>query len=412
MSRVDETLYRLRDWRYGQTSERLAAQVLAYDGYEKIDPSHPQGGQDGGRDGTCVKDGKPWVYAVYFPNGQKSFSDVKKKFADDLAAATDHAPHGLAFVTNQEITLGERTILKGLSDSIEIDLFHLERVAMILDLPVMAPVRERFIDIDPDVPPIEVDLEIDGIARYFTQADSDRLRTLHLERAAEEAWEQHRARRAPLPPALAGMSEFRNLPEPLTDQQFQKKLDLWREQVEEHWTDSVDHLAATAWPGLGFRVRNLGNVYLNHVKVVITIRGARGVRYQRPESFSYDKLCPPVFKRSRGGLFDHSSALDALKAFPLVPKGYPVGWRDRDDAVEITIDLDRLPPPPTPAFESRTDDLVLILRDVQDPADLTVEWSVTAQGYGEAVAGEPRVIAAQAIPIGEALQFANTAAEG
>lgn len=43
--RQDETWHRLREWTSGQTpSERLAAQLLAEEGYSEIDPSHPLGG--------------------------------------------------------------------------------------------------------------------------------------------------------------------------------------------------------------------------------------------------------------------------------------------------------------------------------------------------------------------------------
>ena len=50
--RQDETWHRLREWTSGQTpSERLAAQLLVASDYKDVDPSHPLGGPDGGRDG-------------------------------------------------------------------------------------------------------------------------------------------------------------------------------------------------------------------------------------------------------------------------------------------------------------------------------------------------------------------------
>ena len=68
----DETQIRLLDWRQGQTpSEYLAALILDAEGYKDIDPSHPLGGPDGGRDGHCTKNGEPWTWAVYFPRGRQ-----------------------------------------------------------------------------------------------------------------------------------------------------------------------------------------------------------------------------------------------------------------------------------------------------------------------------------------------------
>ena len=44
--RIDETWHRLRDWTLGQSpSERLAAQVLIFEGYKSVNPSHPLGGK-------------------------------------------------------------------------------------------------------------------------------------------------------------------------------------------------------------------------------------------------------------------------------------------------------------------------------------------------------------------------------
>ncbi|WP_067470359.1 hypothetical protein [Nocardia amamiensis] len=88
MTRTDETRHRLLEWTQGQApSERLAAQVLAHEGFEDIDPSHPLGGQDGGRDGVCTRDGQRWIFAVYFPRGQQSLTNIKKKLCDDPVAA-------------------------------------------------------------------------------------------------------------------------------------------------------------------------------------------------------------------------------------------------------------------------------------------------------------------------------------
>jgi hypothetical protein len=150
-TRWDETWHRLREWTNGQTpSERLAAQVLMKEGFASLDPSHPLGGRDGGKDAVCIKDDKRWVMAVYFPLGQKSFSTIKGKFLDDSRGAQVHAPHGIAFVTNQELTLSERKELVTSATPLAVDLYHLERVTAILDSPAMSEVRKQFLGIDYD----------------------------------------------------------------------------------------------------------------------------------------------------------------------------------------------------------------------------------------------------------------------
>ncbi len=68
MERWDETWHRLLEWTNGQAkAERLAGQVLrAEEEYSRLDPSHPLGGPDGGKDGLVLRNGVPWIMAVYF----------------------------------------------------------------------------------------------------------------------------------------------------------------------------------------------------------------------------------------------------------------------------------------------------------------------------------------------------------
>ena len=147
--RWDETWHRLREWTNGQArSERLAAQILLHEGYNSLDPSHPLGGQDGGKDAVCQKRGQKWLMAVYFPRGQKDFKEIENKLLDDLKGVNSNQADALAFVTNQELRLAERQSLQKAAGIIPIELFHLERITTILDKPEMISVRKQFLGID------------------------------------------------------------------------------------------------------------------------------------------------------------------------------------------------------------------------------------------------------------------------
>ncbi len=156
--RWDETWHRLRDWTQGQApSERLAAQILYHEGFTDLDPSHPLGGRDGGKDALALRNGKKYAMAVYFPRGEMSFREIKEKLEYDLKGAKANAVEGIAFVTNQEIRLAERELLRELDSSLEIETYHLERITAILDTPAMGSIRKQFLGIV-DESPVTINL--------------------------------------------------------------------------------------------------------------------------------------------------------------------------------------------------------------------------------------------------------------
>ena len=124
-------------------SERLAAQVVLAEGYRDLDPIHPLGGPDGGRDGVATKDGIRWIVAVYFPRDQQTLPTIKSKLQSDYAGVAKHDAHGMVFVCNQELTDSQRDELRA-SVSGPLELYHLERVTAVLDQPRMGPVRRQF----------------------------------------------------------------------------------------------------------------------------------------------------------------------------------------------------------------------------------------------------------------------------
>ena len=144
-----ETWARLLEWDRGSVdAERLAAHVLRVEGFELVDPSHPLGGPDGGKDAICDRDDKKWLAAVYFPRGQQSWGTVKAKFGTDLEGVARNEADGLVFVTNQELGLSKRGKLADLGAPARVEVFHLERISSLLDSPPCYGLRLEFLDIE------------------------------------------------------------------------------------------------------------------------------------------------------------------------------------------------------------------------------------------------------------------------
>lgn len=395
MTRTDETWFRLREWTQKQTpSERLAAHVLDAEGYENIDPSHPLGGKDGGKDAVATKDGKSWIMGVYFPKGQQTFTTIKKKFTDDLAGAKTHSPHGFVFVTNQELTLSERADLEDLGDGTEIELYHLERTMHVIDRPGMAQIRKQYLDIEAGPPPIGVELSIDGAARFFSGSDAARDQFIagisdeerqEFDKAAEAARKASPFGIAPIHiPGLLGVEDD---PQPRTKADLDGRLNKWARDVREGWSDSEQYLAEIAWPGVRLRLRNIERVFLNDVQLKITIKGTQGFDWAERDAFDIDEFIPPVAPPRRSPFETYLSppVIDYGKGLQLA--GAPLTWENVDDeTIVITIDLQHLRPDEI----WTSDDELLILHAVDHTASsLSAEWTVTAQTYGESYSGEP-----------------------
>ncbi|MEU1523939.1 hypothetical protein ABZ413_17235 [Nocardia rhamnosiphila] len=396
--RWDETWHRLLGWTDGQgPSERLAAQLLAAEGYQDIDPSHPLGGKDGGRDATCTKDGRDWIMAVYFPRGQQSLSEIKKKLTDDLASAAEHAPYGVAFVTNQELRLSERRDLEQLGGQIRVKLFHLERITTILDQPAMASVRWQFLKIGSSQPAIEVELEIVGEALCFTNGEA--VREHYLEETAKKAREQAEQKSPPAATALLrNLPQFSGTPKPRTADEVERRISRWEKEVRQGWAQCEGHLAAAVGPALHLRLTNNSKAMLNAVQIIITMHGVRGFDWLGTEHLDWSKVLPPVFPRQRDPYF---GGMDSTFLQTVRWKGDPIGWENKGDAVIVTIDLEYLRPHPT--WESPQPDVVLVLAD-NNLTEVTAEWTLTTQGHGEVYRGEPVSIPVRALSMADAVR--------
>lgn len=153
MQRPDETWHHLLHWKFNSVqAERLAMQVLQDQGFADFDPHRQLGGPDNGKDGLCQKDGKTWVVQVYFPSQPQKFRNILNKFQHDLEGARRNNANGMVFFANQELSLSERAGLRALAGELALEIFHVERIAAILDQPHMAQVRQQLLGISPPSP--------------------------------------------------------------------------------------------------------------------------------------------------------------------------------------------------------------------------------------------------------------------
>lgn len=147
---ASDTWVRLLHWTRGSfESESLAASLMRIEGYTDVDPIHPTGGPDGGKDALARREGKNWAMAAYFPSGSRAFAEILGKFGSDLEAITDRVVEadGMVFVTNQELSESRRRTLDLLASEkgLELDLVHGHRIRAILDQPAHSGLRAQFL---------------------------------------------------------------------------------------------------------------------------------------------------------------------------------------------------------------------------------------------------------------------------
>lgn len=143
-----ETRRRLTDWQHGRTaSERFAAQLLNADKFKEVDPIHPLGGRDGRKDALCRKDGLLWAMAAFFSRDAQSKKQIEKKFLYDLKGVKRNKADAFVFVTNQEILDADRKALIKLALPYQVEIYHRERIAVLLDSAQLANVRLEYLGI-------------------------------------------------------------------------------------------------------------------------------------------------------------------------------------------------------------------------------------------------------------------------
>lgn len=144
----DETTDALSNWKKDQkAAERLAAAILHINSFSDIDPSHPMGGRDNKKDILCRKEDRLYVVAVHFPRTQQTFPTISKKIQKDFSGVLHNNANGFIIFTNQHLTVGQREKIRNLYLDIAVEIFHLEKIASILNSPVGYGVRLEFLDI-------------------------------------------------------------------------------------------------------------------------------------------------------------------------------------------------------------------------------------------------------------------------
>lgn len=397
MAPYDATWHALLWWTGARAaSERMAGHIIADSGYKNVSPTHPLGGPDDGADAICTtKDGEPAVMAAYFPLGPKSFTQVKNKLTSDLKAAKDGSPQftHMAFVTNQQLSLGERKKLIALGGAdVVIDLFEIERCTHILDQAHMAEHKDRYLDIPKGKPPLLVAVDVIGAAGYLDDGDDllDQLVTAEQIQLEEEA---QRLRDNPpdpnhykyvVKPAILslGYDASDEPAQPKTAEEIEQHVDAFESDLEGHWQESLDYLAGVSWPAIHFRIANGAQSFLNNVQIVVTFDSAEGVEHNYVKGFRFEKVIDPGWRPVDS--FGQPTYLDFI---PALPPDYPIKWRNVDGNLRVRITLRELRP--TPPWESEEDcgeDVVLVLRDTELEA-VSATYTVTADTYGEVFEG-------------------------
>lgn len=411
IDRTDETWHRLLEWTDGQApSERLAAQILVHAGYVDVEPSHPLGGPDGGRDGLCRLNGERAIYAVYFPRGQQIFSTIQSKLQSDLESASKYSPARLAFVTNQELRLGERKILRELGGDVSVDVFHLERIAVALDSPDMHLVREQYLKISAGPPPILVHVSIVGGVYQLTDSQDviSMFTDLHETKLREQSDKVRKNKEAarirengkfagsylnfPLIPTIDpvfpdhwGVGKEELEPIALTEAEIAQHLAKYETELKARWDKSEEYIIGLSGTPLKLKVKNLAKSFLNNVEIVITLHGVKAVKAEDIENFNFEKVEDTSWKpaRARWEIMDYS---DFSIEFP----DQEISWSENEVGdLEIVLTLDTLRPHPEWRSREHHPQFILTTKSetTLDAFDFT--YTVTASGYGDYFESDP-----------------------
>jgi hypothetical protein len=152
---------RLKSWLNGKQPERermCMALLGTIPGWTDIRPRRPEGGPDGGRDIEATFQSVYSAFgAVGFQNGVSDSPEdkrvAKQKFRGDVTAAKGSRPEvsHFAFFTNVDLTPGEveECVAIGRQHGfVLVEVFHRERIRMLLDVPSGFAFRFQYLDVE------------------------------------------------------------------------------------------------------------------------------------------------------------------------------------------------------------------------------------------------------------------------
>ncbi|MES2462344.1 MAG: hypothetical protein V4671_17295 [Armatimonadota bacterium] len=145
---------RLKSWLNANQvgRERMCLSVLAIDKrFSNVQPRHPEGGPDGGRDIVAVFEGEQTAFNTANDSREQK-REINKKFQHDLVSALQakQKPQVFIFLTNVGLTVGEKDNLveqgkaKGLTYC---EIFDRERIRIALDSADGFSIRFQYLNI-------------------------------------------------------------------------------------------------------------------------------------------------------------------------------------------------------------------------------------------------------------------------
>lgn len=227
--------------------------------------------------------------------------------------------------------------------------------------------------------PIDLDVEIVGpISRV------ERVNEV-LERLYEFEEEEFSKPRKPVedgsPSALLVPSVFGST-QPPSPEERARRLEAWRSEKPAHIDQGREHFLGVAVPGVGIRVVSRDR-FVAKPHLIVTFHDCESFDYRVADDADYRKVVEPIVRRQDpyGIGFDPSGP-------QIAPRGYPVGWTNHGNNVEVTLTPESFRP--NVPWTSDQDDYVLLARDPQ--ADVvTVTWVLTEDGNDAVTRGELKV---------------------
>ncbi|MGW6174333.1 hypothetical protein ACWF5H_12625 [Arthrobacter sp. NPDC055138] len=233
------------------------------------------------------------------------------------------------------------------------------------------------------VPELTVTLEGDA---HHLDLTPERLNQFIVSRVEEARTEHLSPTTAQGGPLLAGLNTqiLRGLdPSSLSPEAFERQALEWENQVRAEWQENLGRIAGAALPGLVIELGNRQSTFLEAVRFDLTLKEAYGVDTEDPDDVTPTKLFPPVIVKHSPfdqGLGFSPSYLNNIR--PTLSR-YPLKWKNIDENLHITIELDQLRPG-TP-WVSDGDDFVVISR--HNGTTLSGSWRATIRGHHQAFDG-------------------------